>query len=134
MSRTMPSVHPGTRRRQAFTLIEILATLVLVGIILPVAMGGISLALSTAGESRRQCEGAALAQTKMAEILASQDWNNASMTGDFGVDRPEYRWAAQVNDWDGTRVRQLDVQVLWTHLNRERSVTLSTLIYTGTVQ
>jgi prepilin-type N-terminal cleavage/methylation domain-containing protein len=127
-------------RRRAFTLVEILATLVLVAIILPVAMSGISLALGVASESRRQTEAASLAQTKMAEILAGQQWQSSSLAGDFAPDRPEYRWTSQVVEWQGTTqsttqstaLKQLDVQVLWIYRNRQRNVTLSTLVYTGT--
>ncbi|MBM4016949.1 MAG: type II secretion system protein [Planctomycetes bacterium] len=127
---------PGRRRgkpgRRAFTLIEILATLVLVAIILPVAMSGISLALTVADESRRQTEAASLAQAKMAEIVACAQWNNASLAGDFGPEQPLYRWSAQVTDWQqAANVRQLDVQVWWNLRGRDRSVTLTTLVYTG---
>jgi len=120
-------------RGHGFTLIEILATLVLVAIILPVAMSGISLALGVADQSRRQTEAASLAQTKMAEIIASQQWQTSSLAGDFAPDRPEYRWVAQVTDWQGTTVKQLDVQVLWNQRGgTDKGVTLSTLVYTGT--
>jgi len=118
-------------RSRAFTLVEVLATLVLVAIILPVAMSGISLALETAGVSRRQTEATALAHAKMEEIVATGQWQNAELTGDFAPDRPEYRWSAQVGPWQGTQVRQLDVQVSWNQRGRDRSVTLTTLAYTG---
>jgi hypothetical protein len=84
----------------------------------------------------------------MAEIVAGQQWQTASQAGDFAPDRPEYRWVAQVAEWQGATqsttlsttqsatqsgtLKQLDVQVLWNNKNRERNVTLSTLVYTGT--
>jgi len=110
--------------------VEVLATLALVAIILPVAMSGISLALATAGESRWQAEATALAQTKMAEILASGDWADAALSGDFAPDRPEFRWESLVTNWQGD-VQQLDVQVSWTHRGQVRSVLLTTLVYAG---
>jgi type II secretory pathway pseudopilin PulG len=131
MSHTAGLTNPATRRRRAFTLVEILATLVLVAIILPVAMSGISLALAVADESRRQTEASALAQNKMAEIIACGLWQTASLAGDFSPDRPEYRWSAQVTDWQVANLRQLDVQVLWNNRGRERCVTLTTLVYAG---
>jgi len=120
-----------TARRRGFTLVEILATLVLAAIILPVAMSGISLALNVADESRSRTEAASLAQNKMAEIVALSLWNSSSLSGDFSPDRPEYRWSAQVRDWQGTRIRQLDVEVLWNRRGQDRHVVLSTLVYTG---
>jgi prepilin-type N-terminal cleavage/methylation domain-containing protein len=122
--------HPAYRRR-GFTLVEILATLALVAIILPVAMSGISLALGVADQGRRQTEAASLAQTKMAEIIASQQWQTSSLAGDFAPDLPEYRWVAQFTDWQGTTLKQLDVQVLWSQGGTDRAVALSTLVYTG---
>jgi hypothetical protein len=107
---------------------------VLTAIILPVAMGGISLALGVADESRRKTEAAALAQNKMAEIVALSLWDNSSLGGDFSPDRPEYRWAALVHDWQGTRIRQLDVEVSWNRRGQDRHVVLSTLVYTGETQ
>jgi len=130
MSHAMLFFRAGPARR-AFTLVEVLATLVLVAIILPVAMSGISLALETAGVSRRQTEATALAHAKMEEIVATGQLQNAELTGDFAPDQPEYRWVAQVGDWQGTQVRQLDVQVSWNQRGRDRSVTLTTLAYTG---
>jgi len=138
MSDSTLFLHPGSSGRRGFTLIEILVTLVLVAIILPVAMSGISLALRVANESRRQTEASALAETKMAEIVAGQQWNSASLSGDFAPDWPEYRWTAQFTDWQSTRegpqLRQLDVQVLWKRRGQDRSVTLTTLVYTGSSQ
>jgi prepilin-type N-terminal cleavage/methylation domain-containing protein len=116
---------------RGFTLVEILATLALVAIILPVAMSGISLALRVADESRRQTEATALAQSKMAQIVAYGEWQTSSLAGDFSPDWPDYRWTAQVSDWQGQTLRQLDVQVFWNLRGRDRSVTLSTLVYTG---
>ena len=56
--------------RRGFTLLEVLATLVLVGIILPAVMHGISLATIAAGEAKHKVEAVSLAQTKLAELTA----------------------------------------------------------------
>lgn len=127
MRPTVPDISPA---RRGFTLVEILATLALVAIILPVAMSGISLALATASESRRATEAAALAQAKMAEIVAYQAWTSASLSGDFLPEQPDYRWTAEFTNWQ-TTIKQLDVHVLWMHRGEIRSITLTTLVYTG---
>jgi prepilin-type N-terminal cleavage/methylation domain-containing protein len=117
---------------RAFTLIEILATLALVAIILPVVMAGISLALSTADNSRHQTEAARLAQTKMAELIAAADFQTLEQSGDFAPDLPDYHWNAILSDYDAALgLKELDVEVYWNSRNRDRSVTLSTLVYTG---
>lgn len=120
------------RSKGAFTLIEVLATLTLVAIVLPVVIDGVLLSLATAGQARQQTEAASLAQSKLAELVATGQLNDSEIAGDFGPDWPEYRWSARVDEWEDTRLAQLDVSVIWTRRGRERSVTLTTLIYEGT--
>ncbi|MDY7010189.1 MAG: hypothetical protein SVV80_05480 [Planctomycetota bacterium] len=115
----------------AFTLIEVLTTLTLAAIVLPAVVDGILLSLATAGHARRQSEAVSLAQSKLAELVAGGQFHNSELTGDFGPDWPEYRWSAQVNTWEDTPLLQLDVSVNWTHRGKQRSVTLTTLIYEG---
>ena len=119
------------RKREAFTIIEVLATLTLVAIVLPAVIEGISLCQATAGHAKDQTEAAWLAQSKLAELVASGDLRS-SLAEDFGPDWPEYRWEAEVNDWEDPRLTQLDVSVIWTRRGRQRSMTLTTLVYERT--
>jgi prepilin-type N-terminal cleavage/methylation domain-containing protein len=116
-------------RPGGFTFVELLATVVLIGIIMPVAMRTISICTRLAGQSRREIEAVSLATTKMAELVASKDWETGGKSGDFGTDWPGYQWNAEVSNWTESTVRQLDVDVLWTSQGRQRQVTLSTLVY-----
>ena len=126
------SFVPPTGRRCGFTLIEVLATLVLLAIILPVAMKGISLATRTGSVAKHRTTAAALAETKLNEILATEAWRDGTQAGDFGTEWPDYEWNADVHEWEGTTVRQVDVYVTWnTEARNERGVVLSTLVYTG---
>jgi len=116
-------------RSSAFTLIEVLATMVLVGIVLPVAVDAILLATATAGYARDQVESASLAQNLMSEIIASGDYQDIESSGQFGTHRTECRWSAQWDEWDAPRLKQLTVTVTWQRRRRERGVALSTLVY-----
>lgn len=125
------------RDRAGLSLIEVLATLVLVGIVLPVAMQGISVATSAGGVARRSAEAAALAEAKLNELVVTQEWNSGMLSGDFGEEWPDYTWKAETLDWlenpsglDMSLVR-LDVYVSWISRGEERSVTVSTLVYSG---
>lgn len=118
-----------THQRGGFTLIEILATFVLVAIILPVAMKGISLATTMASVSKQRIEAATLAETKLAELLATKEWQNGDLSGDFGEDWPNYRWSAEVQECEEATLRQLDVRVEWEDRGMERYVQLTTLVY-----
>ncbi len=116
-------------RQGGFTFVELLATVVLIGIIMPVAMRTISICTRLAGQSRREVEAVSLASTKLSELVASNDWETGGKGGDFGSDWPGYQWDFEVSNWSESTVRQLDVEVLWTSQGRQRKVTLSTLVY-----
>ena len=119
------------RRRSAFTLVEVLVALVLVAIILPVAMRGVSLATAAAGESKRKLEAASLAERKLAELVATGEWQGANLSGDCGPERPDYRWTAQTDEWVDPSLRQLTVRIEWTARGRQRDIALTTLVHGG---
>ena len=129
----VPSVP---RRRAAFTLVEVLAALLLVAIVLPVVMQGISLATGAASAAKRRTEAASLAQSKLAELVGTEGWSGRILSGQFdlldGDDAEDYAWRADVTAWtDQQYVRQIDVHVTWTGPAGEERVTLSTLVYEG---
>ena len=117
------------RRSGGFTFVELLATVVLIGIIMPVAMQTIGLCTRLAGQSRKEMEAASLASTKLTELTASQDWETGARSGDFGTDWPGYRWTADVFNWTDSKLRQLDVTVTWQSQGRQRQLVMSTLVY-----
>ena len=117
------------RRQGGFTFAELLATVVLIGIIMPVAMQTIALCTRLAGLSRKETEAASLARTRLTELTTSDEWQSSGKAGDFGSDWPGYRWTADVSNWTDSVVSQIDVTVHWQSQGLDRSVTLSTLAY-----
>lgn len=117
------------RRLDGFTFVEMLATIVLIAIILPVAMRCIGLCTRLAGQSRKEVEAASLAKTKLTELMAADEWDSGAGAGDFGTDWPGYRWSADVFNWTDSMVSQVDLTVQWQSQGQERSLTLTTLAY-----
>jgi prepilin-type N-terminal cleavage/methylation domain-containing protein len=127
-----------------FTLVECLATILLMAIVLPVAEKGIAAALHAGDATRTRTEAAGLAQSKLSELIATGNWNGGSLQGDFGTDWPQYTWQATVNTWIGTAngdfttgsnststttMEQLDVTVTASGPNSIKPVTVSALVY-----
>ncbi|MHC4220864.1 MAG: type II secretion system protein [Planctomycetota bacterium] len=112
-----------------FTLIEILATFVLIAIILPVAMKGISLATNMASDSKRKVEATTLAKFKLTEITTDQLWEQGTASGDFSPDWPNYKWEMLVSTWTDASARQVDLLVSWDARQQQRSIILTTLVY-----
>ena len=79
-----------------------LASLTVVLIALPVAMEAITLATATATRARRQLEAANLAASKLAELVATNQWQNGNGSGDFSdysTSFPDYTWTSTVTQY-----------------------------------
>lgn len=123
-----PTTRSGQRTR-GFTFIELLATVALIGAIMPVAMRSIGLCTRLAGQSRRQVEAASLAKAKLTELVVTGDWEQGGKKGSFDDDWSDYEWSLVVSNWTDTLVRELDLTVSWRSAGHRREVTLSTLVY-----
>lgn len=130
----MKRKYPGTTRT-GFTLVEVLAALLLIAIVLPAVMKGISMATSVAGVVRMRSEAVGLAQAKLNEICATGDWESDG-SGDFSPDHPDYHWSSSVAAWDGdeegTGIEMVQVRVTWEQRGSEKEVVLSTLMKPAT--
>ncbi|HEX4053970.1 MAG TPA: prepilin-type N-terminal cleavage/methylation domain-containing protein [Tepidisphaeraceae bacterium] len=124
-----PSIH-----RRGFTLIEVLVTLVLIGIVLPAIMHGVTVAMAAGDSARHRNEATELAKSELAQIIAGSQWSNATnLSGDFSPDWPGYQWKATVYPWDqdtsGMGIQQIDLTVTWQERGHPESLTLTTLAY-----
>jgi hypothetical protein len=109
----------------------VLATIMLVGIVLPVVARGISVCVKAEATAKTALEAVTLADAKLAELAAYTTWQGGGLSGDFLPEAPGYRWSgASVDRGDG--LQELVVVVTWTEGQLERSRTLSTLVYRST--
>ena len=131
--RSAPLSRIQGRGRHAFTLPEVLAALVLIGVVLPAVLKGVSLAMAACDDAKRKVEAAGLAESKLAELTADAmlQVSSSEGSGDFAPLHPEYRWQSQSVAAD-TDLTELTVIVAWTARGAERTVELSTLVFTGT--
>lgn len=116
------------RHRSGFTLIEALIAMTLLAVILPVAMQGISVAISLSGEARRRSEAAALAKSKLDELVVTQQWNTAQASNRFEDPWSDYQWSLTTEDWQAGQMTQLTVEVTWTARQKQQSLTMTTLV------
>ncbi len=122
------------RAQRGFTLVEVLAAMLLIGIVLPAVMTGVSLATRASTEAQHRTEATTLAQSKLAELIATGNWQGGVLQGDFSPDWLNYKWQASVQQWANdtttSSVQQIDLKVSWVSTrNGEQAVTLSTLAY-----
>jgi Tfp pilus assembly protein PilV len=131
---------------RGFTLIEALAALVFIGIVMPVVLQAITLSLAMGSHTARQAEAVLLAQSKLAELIATSAWQDqgSQLSGDFGTvaatargsttlidTTSNYRWEAMAQDWLDPCLKELVVRVSWQSRSYEREVILTTLVYSA---
>jgi hypothetical protein len=108
---------------------EVLITILMIALIIPIAMKGISIATSVSSDSKRKLEATILAENRMAEILIGKEWHNNSESGNFSNEYSQYRWQMNTSDWGEDRLKQIALKVSWEQHGREKNVTLYTLVY-----
>lgn len=123
--------------RRGFTLIEALATIVVLMVALPVIVQAFTAADHVAIRARQRAEATAIAQSAMEQIIAEQTWQNAPISGSEQHRDTVYQWSATVQEWPDainqstqvTNVQELDVTVNWNFENRPDQIVLSSLVW-----
>lgn len=127
--------NSSTDRSRGFTLVEALAALMLVAIVLPFVMRGITLSASNAAYADRRSTAMMLAQSKMDEAILAEAWQFGESEGQFseevGDEAERYTWTLTVEDWLITDYNELTLTVTWLRGVRQESVQLKTVVYTG---
>ncbi len=124
----------ATTRSAGFTLVEVLATVLLIAIVIPAVMEGVSISGQLASNAKHHTIAAGLAESKLNEMIATNQWQGQStLSGDFSPDAPDYTWKMDVAPWSGDTtsqsIQQVDVTVTWQSRGQPRSITVSTLTY-----
>ncbi len=115
-----------------FTLAEVLAALVFMAIVIPVALEGLSIA-SRAGEvAARKSEAALVAERVLNENLITTNWNAAVQNGTIRQGFRDFRWSLRSEPWNEdpnqSDMRLLSVDVTYVAQGQDFSVRLSTLV------
>jgi hypothetical protein len=122
----------ATNSNQAFTLAEVLAALLFMAIVVPVAMQGLHIASLAGSVAQRKSQAARIGQRVLNESLILTNWNQSIQTGSTTEGQREFRWTLRTDPWTQdpahNLIRQLSVEVNFTAQNRDYSVKLSTLV------
>ena len=123
-------------RRHPFAFTEVLAAMVVVALVVPVAMRGISMARQLAGDGVRLELASRLADEKLNELIVTGDWQNGDAEGTFEAES-EYGWALtsdSFGDDEALPLTVLTLTVTRTGALRPVSATLTALVATSTTE
>lgn len=117
----------NNQKRSGFTFVEMLAAMIFVAIVIPIAVEGIRVASRVGEVADHKRTGAQLADEMLNELILSGDWAEAETEGDFDDDWPDYRWEIETEEWDEETLQLVTVKVFFTVQGKEYSVALSSL-------
>src|SRR2546427_8680511 len=132
-----PRSHAGALQKlAAFTLAEVLAAMVFMAILIPVALEGLSIA-SRAGEvAARKSEAALVAERILNESVITTNWNSTVQNGTVRQGFRDFRWTLRNDPWDKdpnqTAIRLLAVEVTFSAQGRDYLVRMNTLVDSST--
>jgi hypothetical protein len=128
----MKFVTPTNRSTAAFTLAEVLAALLFMGIVVPVAIEGLHVASLAGTVAERKGEAARVAQRILHDSLLTTNWLQTVQSGTTTEGQREFRWTLHNDAWNEdpnqNAIRQLSVEVVFTAQSRDYSVRMSTLV------
>ncbi len=124
-----PGTTPLPLRQGGFTLAEVLAALLFMAIVIPVALQGLRVASRAGSVSERKAVGARLAERKLNELLVTGQWQSASQKGEVREGSQIYSWQLQSQPWsEDATMRELTVVVSVPVQGRDYEVRVSTLV------
>jgi type II secretory pathway pseudopilin PulG len=122
----------GLRRSSArgFTLIEALAAIAVMMIVVPVILEGFSIADAISLTTQQTADATALAQSRMEELIATQNWQMGTVSGEETINATRYQWDAVLSDFEAEQnVQTLTLTVRWERRMVARSLALTTVVY-----
>ena len=107
-SPTRPPGRPGRRERAqaGFTLAEVLAALLFMAIVIPVAMQGLQVASRAGVVAVRKAEAARVADRLLNESIVTTNWNQSMQSGVVIEDDRSYRWSLRSEQWNQALTNQ----------------------------
>lgn len=125
------AVNPSGARRPAaaagFTLAEVLAALVFMAIVIPVAMEGLHIASRAGMVAERKREAARVAERLLEESMVTTNWTQSAQSGVVQELDRQYRWSLRSERWTESTMQLLSVEVTFPVQGKDYSVELSTL-------
>jgi type II secretory pathway pseudopilin PulG len=119
--------NKSLRDRSAFTLAEVLAALMFMAIVIPVAIEVLHVS-SLAGEvAARKGEAARVAARILSEDLVTTNWSGGAQNGTVTEGSDSFSWTLTTQTWPQDQMELLTAEVTFQAQGRNISVKMSTL-------
>lgn len=116
------------RGRAAFTLVEVLAALLMMAIIIPVAMEGMSVASRAGVLGTRKAAAMRVAERLLNEVLIENQLQQTTGGGTLVDGDVSYPWTMRTENWSEDAMQVMTVTVSFVVQGNSYDVSLSTLL------
>lgn len=123
-----PTDRTARQRQRGFTLVEVLASMLLMAIVIPVAMEGMSVASRVGILGQRKAAAMRVAERVLNELIVEQQTQQNSSTGTTVDGDTTYPWSMRVENWPEDAMQQLTVTVIFTVQGNNYDVSVTTLL------
>jgi Tfp pilus assembly protein PilV len=121
------------KNRAAFTLAEVLAAMLFLAIVIPVAVEALHVS-SLAGEvAARKGAAARIADRILNESLVMTNWSSGAQNGTVSEGALDFRWTLTCQNWPQDSMQMLTTEVKFLAQGKDYSVKLSTLASSQTL-
>ncbi|MBL9206328.1 MAG: prepilin-type N-terminal cleavage/methylation domain-containing protein [Opitutaceae bacterium] len=114
-------------RVRAFTLAEVLAALTLMAIVIPVALGGMSIASRAGSLGQRKAAAARVAQRVLNELIVTGQVLASGQSGSAAEDTQRFTWRMETAPWSIDALDVVTVHVTFEVQGDAFEVSVSTL-------
>ncbi len=116
------------KRDRAFTFAEILAAMLFLALVIPVALQAISISSRAGTVAGRKATAVQLGDALLNELAITDEWRRGSQSGRFEAPYDSYSWQIQSQNWDQQGLIQLSLQVEFLVRDQRFDVVLATLV------
>lgn len=129
-----PSSPNDKRARAAFTLAEVLAALLFMAIVIPVALEGLRIASLAGQVGERKAVAARVADRVLSEMAITGSGPGGNDSGAIIEGQHEFQWNVESVAWvEDNALQETTVRVVYFVQGREYEVTVSTLTEAATL-
>ena len=130
MSLSTPQPSDARRSEAAFTLAEVLAAMLFMAIVIPVAVGALRLASLAGVVATRKAVATRIADRVLNEMIVTGQAQKSAQSGKVQEGPVEYSWTMSIESSGLDTLRLATVNVTFPAQGKDYDVTLSTLVAT----
>ena len=121
------NANASTKNHRAFTFVEVLASMLFIAIVIPVAIQGIRMASEAGTLAQRKSTALQLGESLLQEMIVTDVWQSTSSEGKFEAPWEFYTWELETSTWEIEGLHLLTLKVSFPIREQDYAISMTTL-------